>query len=185
MDRFARSIGIVAFTILLGGCASKPIARDEAEMTMFGPERMRLHPIFTQVKDWTGDGAPDGIEAEVEFQDQFDDPTKAAGKILFELFQYRPGYPDPRGERIVNPWAAEMLTLEQQRDHWNRTSRTYSFQLAMPGISTQRGYVLTAMFEHSGGRRFFGHVVLNPKTPETPPRGPAALPLPATRPATP
>ena len=173
MHRTAR--GLLLFSCLFScavllGCASKPIERDSAEAAMFGPERMRLHPIFTQVKDWTGDGVPDGIEAEVEFQDQFDDPTKAAGKMIFELYHYRPGYADPRGERAGTPWVAELLTLEQQRGHWNRTSRTYSFQLAMPGISPKHGYVVTAMFEHIDGRRFFGHVVLNAQTAEEPRR---------------
>ena len=173
------------FLLLLSsvGCASKPMDRDDAEVTLFGPQRMRLHPIFTQVKDWTGDNVPDGVDAEVEFQDQFDDPTRAAGKMLFELFYYRPGYPDPRGERVANPWVGELVTLQQQRDHWNRTSRTYGFQLAMPSISATRGYVLTATFEHGDGRRFFGHVMLNsPQTEEPKRKSAPALPLPTTRP---
>src|ERR1041385_4565024 len=91
--------------LVLLGCASKPIERDNAEVAMFGPMRMRLHPIFTQVKNWSSGGGsgpgikPDGIEAELEFQDQFGDPTKAAGKVMFELFSYHQG-PDPRGERL-------------------------------------------------------------------------------------
>jgi hypothetical protein len=168
---------------LLTACSSKPLDRDNAEVVMFGPTRMRLHPIFTQVKDWTGDNHPDGIEAELEFQDQFGDPTKAAGKVMFELFSYRRGYPDPRGERLVNPWVGSLLSLQQQYEHWNRTSRTYSFQLAMPGISTRRSYVLTAMFEHSDGRRFFSRVILKGED-EGPKKGsqPPALPEPTTMP---
>ena len=172
--------------LCLVGCASKPIERDSAEVTMFGPTRMRLHPIFTQVKDWNSSGHPDGVEAEVEFQDQFDDPTKAAGRVMFELFSYRQGYPDSRGERLVNPWVGSLLTLQQQQEHWNRTSRTYSFQLAMPGISTKRTYVLTAMFEHNDGRRFFSRVIL--KGLEDEPKGNPALPIlpePTTRPIAP
>jgi hypothetical protein len=181
MPRFA----LCLLLILLTGCASKPVERDNAEVIMFGPTRMRLHPIFTQVKDWSGSGHPDGIEAEVEFQDQFGDPTKAAGKIMFELFNYRQGYADPRGERVVNPWVGSLLSLQQQYEHWNRTSRTYSFQLAMPGISTRHTYVLTAMFEHSDGQRFFHRVILKGQD-EEPKTGPAlpTLPLPTTRPAT-
>ena len=177
MRRFAPCL----LLILLTGCTSNPLERDDAEIRMFGPTHMRLHPIFTQVKNWSGDNAPDGIEAEVEFQDQFDDPTKAAGKVMFELFAYRQGYPDPRGERIVNPWVGSLLTLQQQREHWNRTSRTYSFQLAMPGISLKRSYVLTGMFEHSNGQRFFSRLILNAQVPDVPKTGPT-LPIPTTRP---
>ena len=173
----------IAFSLLLiplfTGCSSKPVERDNAEIVMFGPAKMRLHPIFTQVKDWNNDGNPDGIEAELEFQDQFGDPTKAAGKVMFELFSYHQG-PDPRGERLVNPWVGSLLSLQQQYEHWNRTSRTYSFQLAMPAISTKQSYVLTAMFEHSDGRRFFSRLIL--KGEEELRKGTQPLPLPPPAP---
>jgi hypothetical protein len=183
---------LVAFPLLLVpllslGCASKPVERDNAEVAMFGPMRMRLHPIFTQVKNWSSGGGtgpgikPDGIEAELEFQDQFGDPTKAAGKVMFELFSYHQG-PDPRGDRLVNPWVGSLLSLQQQYEHWNRTSRTYSFQLAMPTISTKHSYVLTAMFEHSDGRRFFSRLIL--KGEEELRKGTQPLPLPPPGPTT-
>ena len=179
-----RRLALCLLLIALTGCASKPLERDNAEIVMFGPTRMRVHPIFTQVKNWTGGGTrPDGIEAELEFQDQFGDPTKAAGKVMFELFNYRRSSPDPRGDRVVNPWVGSLLSLQQQYEHWNRTSRTYSFQLALPSISIRRSYVLTAMFEHSDGRRFFSQVILKgeeiePKNITTLP----TLPEPTTRP---
>src|SRR5204863_386407 len=135
---------------------------DPVPATMFGPKAMRIHPIFTQVKDWTGDGKPDGIEALIEFQDQFDDPTKASGRVIFELFEYRKDFPDPRGVRIANPWIGSLVTLADQRERWNRTSRTYSFQLAMDSIRANRPYVLSATFEQSGGGRFFDRVILQP-----------------------
>ena len=151
---------LLGLGLLLAGCSSTPVERDSDERTMFGAARMRVHPIFTQVKDWTGDNVPDGVEAELEFQDQFGDPTKCAGKVMFELFAYRKGYPDPRGERVTNPWVGSLVSLQDQHDHWNRTSRTYSFQLALPTVSLYADYVLTAMFEHSDGRRFFGKVIM-------------------------
>jgi hypothetical protein len=119
---------------------------------------MRIHPIFTQIKDWTGDGKPDGIEALVELQDQFGDPTKASGRVLFELFEYKPYEPDPRGARLAL-WPGALGTLEDQQARWNRTSRTYSFQLKYDAIDPAHGYVLTATFELSGGGRFFDRTV--------------------------
>ena len=53
------------------------------DAALFGPSAMRIHPIFTRLSDWTGDGVPDGIEALIELQDQFGDPTKASGTIIF------------------------------------------------------------------------------------------------------
>src|SRR5437868_3820097 len=97
--------GLLMLCLVLSSCSTGPRASmrpDDA--AMFGPVSMRIHPIFTQVKDWTGDNHPDGVEALIEFQDQFGDPTKAAGNVIFELYSYRAYHPDPRGDRIVNPW---------------------------------------------------------------------------------
>ena len=151
---------------------------------MFAPVSMRIHPIFTQPKDWSGDNDHDGIEALLEFTDQFGDPTKAAGTVIFELYEYRPYSPDPRGERLVNPWVGSLNTLEEQQARWNRTSRTYTFQLEYPRIEQQKHYVLMATFD-TGNTRFFDRIIL-----ENPAKEPELVPLPtptappATAPAT-
>ena len=75
------------------GCSAKRTT--PGNIDMFAPTGMRIHPIFTQVADLDKDGKPDGIEAQLEFQDQFGDPTKASGQVLFELFDYRRNSPDP------------------------------------------------------------------------------------------
>src|SRR5688572_26791518 len=151
------AIGAVA----LAGCHSDaPFMRSEADARLFGPVSMRLHPIFTQVKDWNADSRPDGIEALIELQDQFGDPTKASGRVIFELFEYQAYEPERRGERLVGPWIGYLETLDEQRDRWNRTSRTYSFQLEYPRIQGNRTYVLTADFQLSGGGRFFDRVIV-------------------------
>jgi hypothetical protein len=147
---------------LQAGCGSSPtppVPRSSADAALFAPVSMRIHPIFTQVKDWTGDGRPDGVEALLEFQDQFGDPTKAAGTAVFELYNYRRGDVDPRGERVCNPWVGSLQTLDEQQARWNRTSRTYYFQLEYPAIRTDRNYILTATFD-TGGTRFFDQIVI-------------------------
>src|SRR3954470_11211045 len=134
---------ILLFLATSSGCQSDaPFARSEADTQLFGPVSMRLHPIFTQVKDWTGDNKPDGIEALIELQDQFGDPTKATGRIVFELYDYQAFDPERRGERVVDPWIGYLETLDEQRDHWNRTSRTYTFQLQYDQILPSKTYVL-------------------------------------------
>jgi hypothetical protein len=137
-----------------------------AASSMFSATSMRIHPIFTQLKDWTSDGRVDGVEALVEFQDTFGDPTKASGKIIFELFEFRNGWPDPRGNRVMPPWIASLSTLSDQRLHWDRTSRAYSFLLSDPQIDPARPYVLSATFERSGGGRYFDQIVLEPHREE-------------------
>ena len=159
------------------GCANQILPeRTPRDGTMFGPTRMRIHPIFTQVKDWTGDGAIDGIEALLEFQDQFTDPTKAAGDVVFELYTYRPYSPESRGERVLNPWLGSLRTLADQEARWNRTSRTYSFELEYPEIREDRDYVLVATFD-TGQTRFFDQIVIEGR------RTPRDQRVPATRPA--
>ncbi len=182
LQRFARCILIpITSLFALAGCSSSepPMLRSEADNALFGPVAMRLHPIFTQVKDWTGDNKPDGIEALVELQDQFGDPTKASGRVRFELSDYRPYDPERKGERIAR-WDGDLETLDEQRDRWNRTSRTYAFQLSQATLQLTRTYVLTAQFDLSNGGRFFAQLILEGQRPLD---DPLALP-PTTGPAT-
>ena len=170
---------VFVLLFLLGCQSSQLIDIPDTRNPLFTPSSMRIHPIFTQVSDFTGDGRADGIEALVEFQDQFGDPTKASGKILFELCEFRRGFADPRGRRVVNPWVASLTTLDDQLAHWNRTSRTYGFKLAYPGIERQHAYVLTATFERETGKRFFDRIVITPSPP--PPSSAASNPVPPLR----
>jgi hypothetical protein len=165
-----------------GGCNTPTRhARTAADAQMFAPVSMRIHPIFTQVKDWTGDGVNDGVEALLEFQDQFTDPTKAAGEVVFELYAYRPYSPESRGERVVSPWLGSLRTLRDQEARWNRTSRTYSFELEYPEIRDDRDYVLVATFD-TGQTRFFDQIVLEGRRTPRDQRIAPPPPSPTTRP---
>lgn len=184
----------VLMLLLAAGCAMQPLPeRWPRDATMFSPTRMRIHPIFTQVKDWTGDGKPDGIEALIEFQDRFDDPAKASGSAMFELFEYRPYHPDPRGERVTGPWTGSLVTVDEQRARWNRTLSTYSFRLPFNNVRENRNYVLAAAFDRSAdqGRasRFFDRIVIEASGLKEPTGGPEddddADDAPATRPVAP
>lgn len=142
---------------------------------MFRPTAMRIHPVFSQVRDWSGDGRPDGFDVLVEFQDRFGDPTKASGNFIFEVYQYRPGFPDARGPRVGAPFLSNVANPAAQRDQWNRTARCYGFQLAHPQVSPSGTYVLTATFEAVGGGRFEDDIVITPTPMSTP------VPQPTTR----
>ena len=133
---------------------------------------MRIHPIFTRVRDWSSDQKPDGIDALIEFQDQFGDPCKAAGTITFEVFDFQKFSPERRGPRVCNPWQGSLLTLADQHERWNRTSRTYGFPLEFNQIDPNRPYVLTATFQLPGnGGRFFDEIILEPPQGAYAPRG--------------
>lgn len=156
-----RIAGCVMLLVAVAGC-SRPARPSPDPEAIFEPSAMRLHPVFTRVADWTADGRPDGIEALIELQDRFGDPTKASGRVIFELYAYRSDQPDPRGQRLVNPWIGDLTTLRDQEQRWNRTSRTYSFPLLWPAIDPAQTYVLTATFELGGGGRFFDRLVVTP-----------------------
>jgi hypothetical protein len=148
--------------LILAGCSNPDFSEDQPkEENLFNASAMRIHPIFTQVKSWSGTDKPDGIEVMLEFQDPFGDPTKASGIVRFELYEYRKGNPEMRGTRVTNPWVGSLASYDDQRARWNRVSRTYAFQLAYPQISTGQTYVLIATFKPTGeGRRLEARVVL-------------------------
>ncbi len=169
---------LILLLAAMAGCRGPIHHGDSDGADLFNAVAMRIHPIFTQVKDWTGDGKPDGVEVLIELSDRFSDPTKADGQVMFELFDYRPQNPDPRGSRLVNPWIGQLSTVTDQKSHWNQTTQTYNFQLSYPAVRNDRTYVLTATFETSAGKRFFDRTILTPGLVPTrfTPQNPATQP---------
>jgi len=154
------AVAAALLMLVLASC-QQPLASEIVnQRELFAPVSMRLHPIFTEVKSWTGKTTPDGIEAVLEFDDRFGDSTKAAGAVIFELYDFRRGYADYRGERIVNPWAVSLNSPAQQEAHWRREISAYSFLLSFPAIRTDRNYVLTASFEPLEGPRLFARPLI-------------------------
>lgn len=154
----------LAAIVCASGCVSRPAPRSPVEQAMFGAVSFRIHPTFTQIKDWSGNHKPDGIEAVVEFQDQFGDPTRAAGNLRFELYHFSAADPDHRGTRIAI-WPASLATKDDQIAHWDAAARGYTFQLALPSISNNRTYVLSAQFDRPN-QRLFDQLIIEPSTKE-------------------
>jgi hypothetical protein len=179
------------------GCQAgpKPYKPTPDDAAMLGPVSMRIHPIFTRFQSWSGDVAPEGIEVLIEVQDQFGDPVKARGKVIFELYEFQKFDAQRKGERVCNQWVGSLLSVDDQRARWNRTSRTYAFRLTCDQMRFDRPYVLTAQFLLDGGGRFFDELVLEPpqgaygsKRTYRPTTTPATVPSieqPVTQPANP
>jgi hypothetical protein len=164
---------LLVVVLLTSGCESGGYPRSEADKEMFGPKAIRVHPTFTRVKDWTGDGKPDGIEAVVELQDEFGEPTRATGTVMFELYQYRQNFPDPRGRRVPQVWVWPLIHKNEQVGHWSRALRAYTFKIGYdPG---RQPVVLGATFRLGDGR-LFDQMIVEPAVP--------VAPLPTTAPAT-
>jgi hypothetical protein len=162
--------------VLVAGCQSANRSRSPGEDAMFGPAYMRIHPTFTHIIVANQDSDINGIDAVIEFQDQFGEPTRSAGTVLFELYAFRPSDPNPRGVRLAH-WEAALDTKDEQLAHWNPAVRGYSFELQYDKINTDNSYVLTAQVNREGqegpttstepgagdvggGGRFFGQLVL-------------------------
>lgn len=154
---------LTPLVLITTGCAgdgvSRVTTRDDAR-AMFDPVQLKIHPVFTKVSDWSGDGKPDGIEVLAEFRDSFGDPTKAAGSFVFEVFAYQPNSADPRGPRLANAFVGPVDTPETQRQRWSNTSRCYAFRLSFDDVSSKRAYVLSATFTPVGAKRLFDQMVL-------------------------
>ena len=155
------ALSVFAIFLLLG-CDSQTFSRSQSEEQMFGPSSMRIHPTFTQVKDWTGDGKPDGVEAFLELSDQFGEPTRATGTIRFELYNFHEAEEERRGKQLAEPWIFKLDNRDQQIAHWNPVERAYTFRLPYDKISANRRYVLTAQFDRPGGR-LFDQLILEPE----------------------
>lgn len=151
----------IVFVLLIGlcSCVSSNHGRDKEDLTMFAPVALRIHPIFTESKDWTGDGKIDGIEALIELTDGFGDPTKARGQIVFELFTRRRYSPDPRGLPLET-WTVPIYSLKEQKEHWRRIGGAYAFQLPFPQLGGYGASVLTAEMTLAGGGRLRDQIVL-------------------------
>ena len=159
----------IAASSFLVGCGSDVPVEGGPRPDLFAARTARIHPVFTKILDWTGDDKPDGIEALIELNDRFGDPTKAAGTFTFELFEYRADQPDPRGRRLFNPWLGAAVTEDEQRERWSRTGRSYSFRLQAERLSFAGPYVFSVTFQPSdGGPRMFDRVVLGKPLERTP-----------------
>ncbi len=137
---FMRALGsaVLFSSLLLCSCASpRPYPRAPDDNRMFGPVSMRIHPTFTQIKSWTGAKKPDGIEAVVELVDQFGDPTRASGRVMFELYNYRDATPDRRGERLASPWISSLGDKKEQAAHWSSAAARVQFPTGRPRHSAQ------------------------------------------------
>ena len=154
---------------LVGGCGPSRAPRTADEQALFGAVSFRIHPAFTQIKEWSDAHKPDGIEAVLEFQDQFNDPTRAAGDVRFELYNFHPADPDHRGHRLAI-WSATLSGRDDQIGHWDPAARGYSFQLAYPTIRVDHAYVLTAQFDR-GSTRLFDQLIIEPTSSPTTKQG--------------
>ena len=136
----------------LVGCAGSghPLSRP-AELSV---QRIRIQP-FTKPASFDDDERPDGLSVWVQAQDAFDDPVKATGDLVFELYSFRPASSNPKGEQLVS-WHHAIRSRADQRTFWDRPSQMYHFELAWsPPPAAAETYVLAVTLTTPHGDHLF------------------------------
>ena len=113
------------------------------------PVSIRVYPGTRFVRE------PNGVllEARIELSDAMGDPIKGVGHFRLELSTFDPT--DPR--KVTAPlyqWQVPLLTMEENREHYDGVTRTYSFRLELdnPDAAAQR-VQLRVTFEPVTGPR--------------------------------
>jgi hypothetical protein len=137
------SLAICLLAAALAGCEQPPPKLSGSGMDMFAPVKIRLHPLTRIVSPTlapisagaidapalapsTAPASPPVLEARVEMSDQFSDPTKSPGKLSLSLYDQPPlTHKGP----LLQSWPLSIDTPEENRAHWDRTTRTYLFKL--------------------------------------------------------
>lgn len=146
---------------MLGGCVSltaHPAQQVPKPIDMLLPVEVRIHP-FTGTRTFDEAGGVKGIEVRVEAVNGFGDSTAAFGEFAFELYAFKSGDPDPKGDLIYN-WQQSLLDAKQNRVHWDPITRTYVFRLQWhKAIPVGQRFVLTASFSSPFTERLYAEHV--------------------------
>ncbi len=150
-------------SVLIGGCEmifSKPGAQPPAAevvpepINTLLPTQIRIHP-FTGMRVLSEKGNIKGIDVRIEAIDAFGDTNKAFGQFRFELYQFKPNSPDPKGARLA-VWNENVEDFESNRRHWSSIARTYQFKLAWNHpIPVGQKFVLVTVFQSRFTERLF------------------------------
>ncbi|MCK4626575.1 MAG: hypothetical protein KAV00_14745 [Phycisphaerae bacterium] len=153
-------------TVLVGGCemffpkpgAQPPAAEVVPEpINTLLPTQIRIHP-FTGLRAFSDKGDIKGLDVRIEAIDAYGDTNKAFGLFRFELYQFKPNSPDPKGPRVA-VWNVNIEDFKTNRRHWNSIARTYQFKLAWNRpIPVGRKFVLITIFQSRFTERLFAEL---------------------------
>lgn len=168
-----RFVPLLLSALLLAGCQPPPPKLTGSGMDMFAPASLRLHqfsrllnplPPATATAPATAPVPPPItlpaviLEARIELQDQFQEPTKSPGTIQLELFDQPPL---THKGALLQAWTLSLNTPEDNRDHWDRTTRMYVFKLPLTQPPPKRDHVLvTATLTLPNGAQLSGEIEL-------------------------
>lgn len=150
---------VALLIVLVGGCngsfqPNRPAAARQnvpEPLNALLPTQIRIHP-FTGTRAFSEKGDVRGLDVRIEAIDAYGDANKAFGKFRFELYQFTPNSPDPKGARVA-VWNVNVEDFKTNRRHWNKVHQTYQFKLAWNRPILK--FVLVAVFQSRFGGRLF------------------------------
>ena len=122
------------------------------------PRKIRIHS-FTGTRTFHEAGGVNGIDVHIDMLDAFGDATKAFGHFRFELHEFVPNQPDPKGRRVA-VWEVPLLDAKKNLVHWSNITRKYTFKLQWDApIAVGSKFVLVAVFSSPFTERLFSERV--------------------------
>ena len=113
------------------------------------PVEIRISPAtrFVQEEDQFS------LEARIELSDEMGDPIKVAGDFRFELLSAAESVPNVLRRRLYT-WEVDLLTLEDQQQHFQTVTRSYVFRLGIENLNVaQHQTMLLVLFTPTSGQR--------------------------------
>ena len=151
---------LVAMLVVLAGCTWKGGAdngpAETGEVWSIRPVSMRVYPStrFIESEGRTM------LDTRIELLDEAGDTTKGVGRFRFDLLSTDGPRGGDSGTRLYS-WDVPMLTLEQNKAHWDPVTRAYLCRLSIDEPEVAKEAVrLRAILNTAGGDRLEAEAVL-------------------------
>lgn len=100
------------------------------------------------------------VETRVELLDEMDDSTKGIGEFHFELLNQAESDEGAAGLRLY-AWDVLIMTLNDQKRYYERTTRSYMFKLKIDtGAAPRRDKTLRLIYTPPGGKAVTAETLL-------------------------
>jgi hypothetical protein len=163
---FHKALWVCAAASVSAGCNEPSKSVENADqrvmLEMLMPRSVRIVGPFTKLASFDADEAPDGLDVLLRALDGFGDPVKISGTVRIELYEFVPASGEPKGARIGEPWNIPLVSEQDQRTYWNRTTQMYEFklQLNVRAIKPAQKYVLGVTYTTPLGDRMMDEYTL-------------------------
>ena len=160
------AISCLAF---FSGCGEPPVVPDKSvEVKVKGGclfQIDRAHVIgLTSIESKPDDDSSSVLTVYLSLQDSFASSIKVPAIFWFELYEYVPRSPNPRGTRLYLSGEIDLNSLSVNNDYWEDFLRAYKFTMdATVKYDPSATYVLQITCVTPDGRRLMETFYLNKK----------------------